>query len=51
VTIVSRAAIERAARAAADRGDSLAQSNPYPPDSEHAHVYAEAFNEARKDVA
>lgn len=51
MTIVSRAAIQRAARAAADRGESLTEAQPYPPESEHALVFAEAFQEARLECA
>lgn len=51
MTIVSIDAIKKRAQELADTGASLAESQPYPPDSEHAEVFAQAFNDARTEAA
>ncbi|GER16713.1 hypothetical protein [Variovorax boronicumulans] len=51
MTILSRSDIERCARDLAATGASLEESQPFPPHTEHAEVFAQAFNAERMECA
>lgn len=51
MTIVSKSSIERHARAMAEAGATLEESQPYPPGTEHADLFEKAFKEAEAEAA
>lgn len=52
MTIVSKSSIERHARAMAEAGVTLEESQPYPVGTPHAELFEAAFKEAlQEDVS